>query len=98
MGREETRRLAQIRTSSHNYRIETGRYDPQRMEIANRTCQYCCSQDEVFLLSKLPFFDPIVEDEIHVLDTCPLYDDARRNVKQQTRTLISNGDFGDMDT
>ena len=96
LSREETRRLAQIRTSSHQLRIETGRYGTRRMDITNRTCQYCSSQDEVFLLSKLPFFDPILEDENHVLNICPLYDHARRNIKHNTRTLIGDGNFQDI--
>ena len=93
--REETRRPAQILTRSHQLRIETGRY-ARRMDIANRTCQYCSSQDEPFLLSKLPFFDSDLEDENHVLNICFLYDHARRDIKQNKRTLIRDGNFGDI--
>ena len=92
LSRSETRRVAQIRSSSHQLRVETGRYGHLRQEIANRTCQHCCSDDEVYLLSQLPFFDPIIEDEQHFIFACPLYNDVKKHVKRMTMDIISNGE------
>ena len=36
-------------------------------------------------------FEPIIEDEKHVLTDCSLYDDLRRNIGQPTRTMITSG-------
>jgi hypothetical protein len=35
----------------------------------------------------LPYPDPIIEDEIHVLDICPLYADLRQKLLPQTRSI-----------
>ena len=35
------------------------------------------SEDTVKILAELPFFNPILEDEEHVLQTCPIYNDFR---------------------
>ena len=94
--REETRRVAQIRSSSHQLRIETGRYGNLRLDIANRTCPHCCAQDEVDLLSKLPFFDPIIEDEYHFLQTCSLYNDVKKNTKEMTMDLINTENWQEL--
>ena len=42
-------------------------------------------------LIELPFFDPIIEDEVHVLSQCPLYEDLRENLSDSTRiTLLTD--------
>ena len=39
----------------------------------------------------MPFFDPIIEDEVHVLRTCSLYEDYRHRLSQRAKTcLIAN--------
>ena len=40
------------------------------------------------LLAELPFFDPIVEDETHVIQTCPLYEDLRKKLKAPTYIVL----------
>ena len=67
------KRIAQLRTSSHRFSIETGRNGAvKQREIRNRLCNHCCDMTNMDFLAELPFFDPIVEDEIHVLQSCPL--------------------------
>ena len=39
-------------------------------------------------LAALPNFEPIIEDEIHVLRTCVLYEDLRHNLSQLTKTCL----------
>ena len=76
---QQTRRLAKLRTSSHQYNIETGRHGMHHKELSNRACKHCSTTDveSLDLLLELPFPDPIIEDELHVLRTCPLYEDLR---------------------
>ena len=86
LGYFENKRVAQLRTSSHQYNIETGRHGQNRESVVNRICTTCSKNDDdtVTLLAELPFFDPIVEDETHVIQTCPLYEDLRKKLKAPT--------------
>ena len=86
LGYFEYKRVAQLRTSSHQYNIETGRHGQNRESVVNRICTTCSKNDDdtVTLLAELPFFDPIVEDETHVIQTCPLYEDLRKKLKAPT--------------
>ena len=43
------------------------------------------------MLSKLPFFEPIIEDEEHVLRNCKRYDDLRMKISPTTRGIIMGG-------
>ena len=40
------------------------------------------------LLAELPFFEPIVEDELHLLRSCVLYDNIRTNLSTRAMTAI----------
>ena len=74
----EQKRLAQFRMSSHKYRIETGRHGHKRGSVTNRICVYCSADLETMdHLSAMPYFDPIIEDENHVLFECPQYEEER---------------------
>ena len=42
---QQTRRLAQLRTSSHQYNIETGRHGMHRHKLSNRACKHCSTTD-----------------------------------------------------
>ena len=53
--------MAQLRTSSHTLAIERGRYARPKLHINDRTCNICGT----------------VEDEIHLLIHCPLYNHER---------------------
>ena len=83
------KRIAQLRTSSHRFNIETGRHGAvKQRDIRNRLCNHCCDMTNMDLLAELPFFDPIIEDEIHVLQSCPLYDDIRSNAPEAMNDFI----------
>ena len=70
--RPRRERLAQLRTGSHWLRVETGRW--QRLERAQRLCPHCDAG--------------IVEDEMHLVFDCALYN----GVRQQFADLFSSGD------
>ena len=74
---KEQKCLAQIRMSAHKLKIETGRYQINRENPANRACPTCTDIENAQLLKELPFFEPIIEDERHVLLTCSKYHDIR---------------------
>ena len=97
---EQLRRLAQFRTSSHQYRVETGRHGDKRSNILNRVCNHCSTADSKTLncLAALPEFDPIIEDELHVLETCGNYDDLRKMMSQNSMDLLLNGKFNTLFT
>ena len=61
-----------------------------RHKLSNRACKHCSTTDveSLDLLLELPFPDPIIEDELHVLRTCPLYEDLRHCLSQQSKTLL----------
>ena len=85
-----SKRIAQLKTSSHNLNVESGRYGANRLSQINRVCKHCCTEDEATLelLLELPLSDPIIEDEEHVLLTCPLYADLRHHLLPATRELL----------
>ena len=39
-------------------------------------------------MAELPFFDPIVEDEHHVLRTCPRYHDLRMKLSDTVKSSL----------
>ena len=84
--------LAKFRSSSHSFNIETGRHGASRRHIINRICKNCSTQDQEVLygLAEMPFFDPIIEDEVHVLRTCSLYEDLRHCLSQSAKTSLFN--------
>ena len=90
LGYWESKRTAQFRTSSHSYNIESGRYGLKRDSIVNRACPSCCdtADDTLSLLSELPFFNPIIEDELHILTSCPMYSYLREKLKDPTISAL----------
>ena len=63
LGYKHLKRTAQFRKSSHKYNIETGRYGSKYGNVLNRICEHCSTKES-------PFFEPVVEDEFHVLNSC----------------------------
>ena len=78
--------------SSHKYNVETGRYGSKHGNIINRICGHCTSDDKetIGFLQECPFFDPIVEDEFHILTQCPLYMSARQKLRPETKQLMQS--------
>ena len=82
---KEQKQLAQFKTSSHRYKAETGRYKQKNesVSVVNKICEYCSPNSEVIVnFSALPFFEPIIEDEKHVLFECPQYEKERLQFKK----------------
>ena len=93
--------LAQLRSSSHRLNIETARYleyhvngsskNKSKTSLSkawSRCCKFCCSP-EVELLQQLPFAEePIVEDERHVLVSCPAYHHLRIRLSDHIKSSI----------
>ena len=55
--------LARLRLSSHNLRVESGRYTSQRIDYEQRYCNFCHAKD--------------IEDEYHFVLICPVYSKIR---------------------
>ena len=92
--------IARLRSSSHDLNIERGRYKPGS-SLMDRLCRFCCLNDTAasdFLqgLEYLPFFDPIVETEHHVLTVCPAYHHLRIGLSDTTKSLLMRNDYGDV--
>ena len=94
IGSHESKRIAQIRMSTHQFNVETGRYGYKRSSRLFRICGTCSTKDQNILtaLNELPFFEPVIEDELHILRTCTLYDDLRSVLSDQAKTAL----FADM--
>ena len=84
--------MAQFRTSAHKYNVETRRYGRNRRSITNRICPSCTlSKETMENLSKLPFFKPILEDELHVLKCCKFYEEAQCKLRPSTQQTMISG-------
>ena len=70
--------LARFRISSHNLRIETGRYTKPKTPANERLCLYCPSQS--------------VEDESHFLLNCNLYSQERSELLDTIKLFVHNFD------
>ena len=89
--------LTRLRISAHNLNIERGRYSRSDNALAiQRLCPYCCTSDVAYL-SELPFpdnyKDPIIEDEAHVLSTCPAYHHVRLMLPDNLKTALLKRDY-----
>ena len=97
--REVRKSLAQLRSSSHRLNIETARYLNCNTNGASKTktslskewirsCKLCCTS-EVELLQQLPFSEePIIENERHVLVSCPAYHHLRIKLSDPIKSSI----------
>ncbi|KAL5266884.1 hypothetical protein ACHWQZ_G004054 [Mnemiopsis leidyi] len=99
--RDVRKSLAQLRSSSHRLNIETARYLDYNVNGFSknkaktllskgwsRCCKLCCTP-EVELLQQLPFAEePIIEDERHVLVSCPAYHHLRIKLSDHIKSSI----------
>ena len=60
-------KLGELRLSAHNLQIETGRFSKKKTPRDERFCLYCKSQNTF-----------TVENEVHFVLACPLYNEQRR--------------------
>jgi hypothetical protein len=80
-----------IRASSHRLNIETGRHgSAKQSSILNRVCPHCCNVETLAYIAPLPLFDPIFEDEQHVLRECPYYEDLRDSLNDTMKECLIN--------
>ena len=63
-----------------------------RKNNVNRACPVCTNMENAVLLSALPYYHPIVEDENHFLLACARYHNIRLELEDNIKTLI----FADM--
>ena len=83
--------IAKIRSSSHDLRIETGRYDAGKTSSVKslKACRFCHDVDSLSILEVLPFFeDPTPESEEHALTECPGYHHLRLRLSDNLKSLI----------
>jgi hypothetical protein len=87
---KQSKRVAQLRSSSHMLNCETGRHGVNREDPLKRLCGICSTPNREILhnMSELPMNNPIIEDEIHVLRVCPHYHDIRSALSHTTKTLL----------
>ena len=86
-----SRMVAKLRMSSHSLNVETGRHGSKACSLHNKCCPHCTDQDALELLLALPGDTiPIIEDEFHVLITCPQYEDIRNKLDKKTREALVN--------
>ena len=72
--------LLRLRISSHNLRIETGRYDrPNKTPIDQRKCIYCSMLE--------------IEDEFHFVLKCTLYTLERQQLMSVVREEVSDAEY-----
>ena len=88
--------LAKLRSSSHRLNIETGRYVDYKTEKSysqdsrtwNKCCRFCNDDNAEYLIA-LPFTTPpILEDERHVLVSCPKYHHIRLKLSDNIKTSL----------
>ena len=87
--------IAKLRSSSHDLRVETSRYN--KKSVSFKVCKFCCTTDDNTLESfeALPFFEtPIIESEEHVINECPLYNSHRLNLSDNLKSLIMLKEYG----
>ena len=87
--------LAKLRMSSHELNIEAGRYGAKyQSKHINRCCPTCTDLETLELILELPGeHNPIIEDELHVLKACLLYEDISTELDNATLTHISSGNL-----
>ena len=85
--------LAKLRSSNHKFNRETGRYMKNRTAMDDqqgtwsKSCKICSEEDAQFLCH-LPFFEALLEDEHHILVSCPLYHHIRVALDDCTKSTI----------
>ena len=90
---KKRRAVAKIRSSSHSLNVETGRYTTTNSTVNsdqilwNKCCK-TCSDSNAESLASLPFFEPIIEDERHVMATCPKYHHVRIPLASEVKSTI----------
>ncbi|KAL5256625.1 hypothetical protein ACHWQZ_G011768 [Mnemiopsis leidyi] len=91
---EDRKCLMRLRSSSHGFNCETGRYVTDK-ELATsnalkswyKRCEFCVSDDTKWL-THLPFCNILEEDEHHILISCPKFHQLRTELHEETKSLL----------
>ena len=87
--------MARLRTSSHRLNVETGRYGNKSLSLHDKCCPTCTDQEALEYITAHPGQHyPIIEDERHVLEECPLYEDLRMELQGGLLEKLREGDYG----
>ena len=74
--------LSKFRISNHKLRIETGRYSRPLIELEDRVCNHCFSDD--------------IETEEHFLITCNFYNYSRKPLLDAMKYFINDSNLSTM--
>ena len=88
--------LSRLRSSAHDLKVETGRYQVKGKRppsLADKSCRVCCNNEVLKELEHLPGFETIIEDESHVITTCPKYHQLRSRLSNELKSHIMLHDF-----
>jgi hypothetical protein len=88
-GHLESKLAAKWRMPAHKLNGETGRYGFKAGSIIHhKCCETCTDPEYISLLINLPGdWDPILEEEIHEMVSCPRYSDIREKLNESTKHL-----------
>ena len=85
--------FTRLRISAHQLAIEKGRHKPipKKLDIV---CDFCCKiKSECtcnrFKYNRLCHYCQVVEDEKHFILKCPIYKEARSNLFDELRAIVS---------
>ena len=68
---------------------QPGRYGSKAEKVHHKCCETCTDLATIELLTALPGeWDPIIEDEVHVLRSCPRYNSIRQKLTRRTAELL----------
>ena len=87
----EGKLVAKWRMSAHKLNRETGRYGHKAESVHNKCCETCTDPETIeLILTKLPGeWDPILEDEIHVMVSCSRYHSIREKLRENAANLLN---------
>ena len=89
--------VAKLRFSNHRLNVETGRYIKNKSDtdidriLWKKCCKSCSDSNAEFLIS-LPYADPIIEDDHHVLVACPRYHHIRHSLSDNLKSALLSWD------
>ena len=85
----ESKLVAKWRMSAHKLNRETGRYGLKAGSVHYKCCETCTDPESLALLTNLPGeWDPILEDEIHVMVSCPRYNNIREKLNDNSKHVL----------
>ena len=88
--------VTRLRIGAHLLNSERGRYNTKtgNERMLHKVCESCMDGNHTnTLLHELPFYDPIIEDESHVLVTCPRYHLLRSKLPDNVLSPMLRHDF-----